>query len=62
MALPLQAQAKGLEQSDPIYQAIERADAKLFGASNNCDIATFASLIDEDFEFYHDKTGLTDGK
>ena len=36
--------------------------AAMFGASNDCDIKKFANLVDENFEFYHDRTGLTVGK
>ncbi|MBK6965517.1 MAG: nuclear transport factor 2 family protein [Bacteroidales bacterium] len=26
---------------------------------NNCDITQFENLVSEDFEFYHDKSGIT---
>jgi len=55
-------QGEGLGPTDPTFRAIAAADGELFGASNACDLETFASLIDEDFEFYHDRTGLTVGR
>jgi hypothetical protein len=56
------AVADSLPHSDALFKTIQQADAELFGASNRCDLKAFANLIDEDFEFYHDKTGLTVGK
>lgn len=56
------AAADSLPHSDPLFKTIQQADTDLFGASNRCDIKAFANLVDEDFEFYHDKTGLTIGK
>jgi hypothetical protein len=56
------AVADSLPPDDRLFKAIQQADADLFGASNRCDLKAFANLIDEDFEFYHDKTGLTVGK
>lgn len=56
------ATADSLSHDDALFKSIQQADADLFGASNRCDIKAFANLIDEDFEFYHDKTGLTVGK
>ncbi len=35
---------------------------RLFDAYNHCDLATFSSLIVEDMEFYHDKSGLALGR
>ena len=48
--------------SAALFQDILKHDQALFGASNDCDIDKFASLVDENFEFYHDRTGLTVGK
>lgn len=56
------AAAAPLPASSPLFQAILDHDQALFGASNDCDIEKFASLVDEDFEFYHDRSGLTEGK
>jgi hypothetical protein len=57
-----QALAEPLTASDPLFQEILKHDQAFFGASNGCDIEKFASFIDEEFEFYHDRTGLTVGK
>jgi hypothetical protein len=56
------AVAEPLPASALLFQEILKHDQALFGASNDCDIGKFASLVDEDFEFYHDRTGLTVGK
>ena len=56
------AVAAPLPASSPLFQAILKQDQALFGASNDCDIEKFASLVDDNFEFYHDRTGLTVGK
>jgi hypothetical protein len=46
---------------DPLYQTVSRLDAQLFHAYNTCDLKTFRSLLDDNIEFYHDKTGLMVG-
>lgn len=52
-----------VEQNSAVFKALRTADAKLFGEGfNNCDVALFSSLIAEDFEFYHDRSGITDNK
>lgn len=45
-----------------LTQAITALDKKLFDAYNTCDIETLGSLVADDLEFYHDKTGLAVGK
>ncbi|MCL1634283.1 DUF4440 domain-containing protein [Luteimonas sp. SX5] len=40
-------------------QAVRAADARYWQAYNACDIRTMGSLLTDDVEFYHDKTGLT---
>lgn len=37
-------------------------DTKLFNAYNTCDLKTMSEMVDDNLEFYHDKTGLTVGK
>jgi hypothetical protein len=54
--------ADGLKPDDAGYQAVKALDAKLFQAYNDCDLETLASLVDDNLEFYHDKTGLSVGK
>jgi Domain of unknown function (DUF4440) len=61
LVIPL-AQAQTPPASDNLFQTIQQLDAKLFDAYNRCDLATFSSLIAEDVEFYHDKTGLAVGR
>lgn len=56
------AQAAPLSAQDPVYRAVAAADAAVFGASNRCDLDTFASYFTDDLEFYHDQSGLSVGK
>ena len=43
-------------------KAITALDTQLFHAYNHCDLAKFASLLDENVEFYHDQGGVTLGR
>lgn len=43
-------------------KTITTLDSQLFGAYNHCDLAKFASLLDENIEFYHDQGGVTLGR
>ncbi|HEV7218591.1 MAG TPA: nuclear transport factor 2 family protein [Terriglobales bacterium] len=45
-----------------LERTIKTLDAELFNAYNHCDLPTFASFIDENIEFYHDKSGNTFGR
>jgi hypothetical protein len=47
---------------DPLFQTIQSLDAKLFDAYNHCDLEKLGSLLADDLEFYHDKSGLTSGR
>lgn len=47
---------------DRLFEIVSSLDEKLFNAYNHCDLATMSSLITDDLEFYHDKTGLSVGK
>jgi hypothetical protein len=47
---------------DPLFQTIHSLDTKLFDAYNHCDLKVMTSLVSEDLEFYHDKTGLARGR
>jgi len=47
---------------DRLFANVAALDEKLFNAYNHCDLATMSSLITDDLEFYHDKTGLSVGK
>ena len=45
-----------------LTRAISALDTQLFDAYNNCDIDKLGSMVADDLEFYHDKTGLAVGK
>src|SRR4051812_5276567 len=62
MLMPVAPSAAPLPAQDPVYKAIAAADAALFGASNRCDLAAMGKLVDDNLEFYHDKSGLSVGK
>ena len=51
------------QTSDPaLFKTIQTLDTKLFDAYNHCDLPAFSSLVADDIEFYHDKTGLSVGR
>lgn len=58
---PAQAAPAAREQ-DALFATIQSLDTRLFDAYNQCDLKTFGSLLAEDLEFYHDKTGLMRGR
>jgi hypothetical protein len=46
-----------------LYKTLQSKDSILFDAAfNRCDPDTLESIFTEDFEFYHDKGGLTDSR
>ncbi|MBI2416399.1 MAG: nuclear transport factor 2 family protein [Ignavibacteriales bacterium] len=46
-----------------LYNTLRDKDSLLFSIGfNTCDISQFDSLISENFEFYHDKAGITGTK
>jgi len=45
-----------------LTSAITALDKQLFDAYNNCDLDKLGSMVVDDLEFYHDKTGLMVGK
>ena len=45
-----------------LTSAISALDTQLFAAYNNCDLDKLGSMVVDDLEFYHDKTGLMVGK
>ncbi|WP_422079543.1 nuclear transport factor 2 family protein [Ulvibacterium sp.] len=52
-----------LNQKSELFQSLKEKDSILFDAAfNQCDTETMADLFSEDFEFYHDKGGVTFGK
>lgn len=60
-----QTSSAGTEQAKPtdsLLVTIKGLDTKLFDAYNHCDLPTLGSMVADDLEFYHDKTGLARGK
>jgi hypothetical protein len=45
-----------------LTSAISSLDTQLFDAYNNCDLDKLGSMVSDDLEFYHDKTGLAVGR
>jgi hypothetical protein len=62
------AEAQGVPSLDSIKsdqeltRAITVLDKQLFDAYNTCNIDKLGTLVTDDLEFYHDKTGLAVGK
>ncbi|WP_239461773.1 nuclear transport factor 2 family protein [Occallatibacter savannae] len=54
--------SQGLPPTDPLYKTVVGLDTELFDAYNNCQLDKLGSLVSEDLEFYHDKTGLAVGR
>jgi hypothetical protein len=57
---PVRAQSTAA--NDTLFETVQSLDTQLFDAYNHCDLATMSSLVSDDLEFYHDKTGLSVGK
>ncbi len=56
------AQAQ-LPRDSELFKLLREKDSILFDAAfNRCDPQTMEALFTEDFEFYHDKGGLTEGR
>ena len=51
-----------IKSQEELTKAIMTLDKELFDAYNNCDIDKLGTLVVDDLEFYHDKTGLAVGK
>ena len=50
------------QRSGELYDTIFKLDHTFFKALNECDLKTYASFLSFDYEFYHDKQGLTVSK
>ncbi|MFA7274049.1 MAG: DUF4440 domain-containing protein [Crocinitomicaceae bacterium] len=51
------------ERTTELYKAIHVQDSLLFQVGfNTCDIQQFENLVSENFEFFHDQSGITDSK
>ena len=55
-------QAQRAPAPGALFQTIQSLDSQLFDAYNHCDLEKFGSLLADDLEFYHDKTGLSRGR
>ncbi len=52
-----------VDKTSALYKTIKEKDSLLFNLGfNNCDIKQFENLVSENFEFYHDQSGITDSK
>ncbi len=47
---------------DSLFQKIYHMDSLYFDAQNTCDLTKYSSFLHSDFEFFHDKAGLTPSK
>ncbi len=54
--------AKNAAVPDPLFQTISSLDTALFDAVNRCNLEKLSTMVSNDLEFYHDKTGLAVGK
>ncbi len=62
LAMAFSAEAQEPKTSE-LYLLLKSKDSLLFDAAfNKCDVDTMESLFTEDFEFYHDRGGFTDGR
>jgi hypothetical protein len=51
-----------IKSDQELTHAITALDKQLFDAYNTCDLEKLGTLVTDDLEFYHDKTGLAVGK
>jgi len=52
-----------IEKTSKLYKTLQVNDSIIFDASfNTCNLKQLATLISDDLEFYHDKSGLLVGK
>jgi Domain of unknown function (DUF4440) len=51
-----------IKSQEDLTRTITVLDKQLFDAYNTCDIEKLGTLVADDLEFYHDKTGLAVGK
>ena len=50
------------QKSGELYDTILKLDSSYFHSFNACDLEIYASFLAFDYEFYHDKQGLTTSK
>jgi hypothetical protein len=51
-----------IKNQEELTKAVTTLDKELFDAYNSCDLDKLGSLVVDDLEFYHDKTGLAVGR
>jgi hypothetical protein len=52
-----------VDNSSVLFKFLKTNDSLLFNIGfNNCDIGQFENLLSDNFEFYHDKSGITSSK
>lgn len=52
-----------VDPSAALFKTLKTNDSLLFEVGfNTCDINQFENLVSDDFEFYHDKSGITSSK
>jgi Domain of unknown function (DUF4440) len=51
-----------IKSQEELTKAITELDKQLFDAYNTCNLEKLGSLVADDLEFYHDKSGLAVGK
>jgi pimeloyl-ACP methyl ester carboxylesterase len=52
-----------IERSGDLFVQLKKCDSLLFDVGyNQCDVKQFENLLSADFEFYHDKAGVTSSK
>lgn len=57
--LPVAARAQDAHDAPPLSAEIARMDSLAFDvAFNECDLDVFLDVLDDDFEFYDDRSGL----
>jgi hypothetical protein len=66
LSAPLNAQIvpplDAINTDAALTSAITVLDTQLFDAYNTCDLDKLKTMVSDDLEFYHDKTGLAVGK
>jgi len=50
-------------ETSELFKTLKKNDSLIFDSSfNTCNLKILAQLINEDFEFYHDRSGIIEGK
>ncbi|WP_263383017.1 nuclear transport factor 2 family protein [Granulicella arctica] len=62
VAILASCQGQSMPSAVPLQEAIAAQDKALFDAYNTCDLVKLGTMVTDDLEFYHDKTGLAVGK